>query len=107
MPTIGEVFEIVKSRAVANPSKYATLNASYQFELTGDPGGTYHATFAGGAVDVGEGGVENPGCTLVMSANDFLSMVDGKLNATTAFMSGKLKLKGDMGLAMKLQTLIS
>jgi len=42
-----------------------------------------------------------------MSANDFLSMVDGKLNPTAAFMSGKLKLKGDMGLAMKLQSIIS
>jgi len=107
MPTVGEVFAVVKSRADANPAKFADMNAIYQFELTGEGGGTYHATFSGGVVDVGEGGVQTPGCTLTMSANDFLSMVDGKLNPTAAFMSGKLKLKGDMGLAMKLQSIIS
>jgi putative sterol carrier protein len=33
-------------------------------------------------------------------------MLDGKLNATSAFMAGKLKVKGDMSLAMKLQSLL-
>ncbi|NLA04878.1 MAG: SCP2 sterol-binding domain-containing protein, partial [Firmicutes bacterium] len=38
--------------------------------------------------------------------DDFGSLLDGKLNATSAFMAGKLKVKGDMGLAMKLQSLL-
>ena len=41
-----------------------------------------------------------------MAAEDFLKLAEGKLNPTSAFMSGKLKIKGDMSLALKLQSLI-
>ena len=45
-------------------------------------------------------------CTIAMTMADFLSMVDGDLDATTAFMMGKLKVSGNMGIAMKLQTVL-
>jgi putative sterol carrier protein len=41
-----------------------------------------------------------------MTASDFVDMINGKLNGQMAFMTGKLKVAGDMGLAMKLQTLL-
>jgi len=107
MATIKEVFDVMKRRVESNPAKVAGLTAAYQFELTGDGGGTYHAVFDKGATDIGEGPTANPGCTVTMAATDFLAMVGGQLNPTAAFMGGKLKLKGDMGLAMKLQSLIS
>jgi putative sterol carrier protein len=107
MATVNEVFAQMKSKVEANPAKVATLKASYQFDLTGEGGGTYHASFDNGAFDMGEGPAANAGCTVTMAAPDFLSMVEGKLNPTAAFMSGKLKIKGDMGMAMKLQTIIS
>jgi putative sterol carrier protein len=107
MASVAEVFAAMKSRVAANPAKIATLKASYQFELTGEGGGVYHADFDNGAYDIGEGPASNPGCTVTMAAADFLAMVEGRLNPTAAFMSGKLKIKGDMGLAMKLQSLIS
>lgn len=107
MATVSEIFAVMKDRVAANPAKVATLKARYQFDLTGEGGGTYHGVFDNGAIDIGEGAIENAGCTITMSAADFMSMVEGKLNPTAAFMSGKLKMKGDMGLAMKLQTIIS
>ncbi|MFZ5817256.1 MAG: SCP2 sterol-binding domain-containing protein [Bacillota bacterium] len=105
--TIAEIFATMRDRVAANPAKIATLKASYQFDLAGEGGGTYHASFDNGSFDIGEGAADNPGCTVSMSAADFQAMVEGKLNPTAAFMSGKLKIKGDMGLAMKLQSLIS
>jgi len=42
-------------------------------------------------------------CTLKISMADFIAMTQGELDGTTAFMMGKLKVEGDMGLAMKLQ----
>ena len=41
-------------------------------------------------------------CTLEISTNNALKMLDGDLNPMTAFMMGKLKVKGDMGVAMKM-----
>lgn len=104
--TIQEIFEGVKARVEANPEKFRHLNASYQFELTGEGGGIYHAQFAGGMHSLGKGAIANPGCKVSVSAENFQQMLDGKLNATAAFMSGKLRITGDMGLAMKLQMLI-
>jgi len=105
--TIAEMFNAMKEKVAANPGKVASLKqASYMFELTGEGGGTYHAAFDNGAHDIGEGAIANPACTVVMSAADFQAMVSGKLNPTAAFMSGKLKIKGDMGLAMKLQSIL-
>lgn len=78
------------------------VNAIYQFDISGDDGGKWwvDCTKAGGAV--GEG--ENAGakCTIVMTGKDFVDMATGKLNGQMAFMTGKLKIKGDMSLAMKL-----
>ncbi|MPZ29821.1 MAG: sterol-binding protein [Rhodospirillales bacterium] len=45
-------------------------------------------------------------CTLRMDFGDFSDMIAGKLDGMTAFMTGKLKIEGDMGVAMKLQTIL-
>ena len=46
-------------------------------------------------------------CTVDVSLDDFTAMMKGELNPMNAFMSGKMKVKGDMGVAMKLQTIMS
>ena len=46
-------------------------------------------------------------CTMVLSLENFMEMAEGKLNGTTAFMTGKLKIQGDMGIAMKLAPILS
>ena len=51
---------------------------------------------------VTEGKNDNPGVTLTMAASDFLDLANGSLNGQMAFMTGKLKIAGDMSLAMKL-----
>lgn len=45
-------------------------------------------------------------CTITMSLDDFKSLVNGDLDGATAFMMGKLKVSGNMGIAMKLSTLL-
>lgn len=105
--SVQEIIAGLREKVAANPSKIATLNASYQFNLTGEGGGTYHATFENGTYDIGEGPAAAAKCTVTMSSNDFIALVSGKLNPTTAFMTGKLKIAGDMSLAMKLQSVLS
>ena len=106
MATIDEVFTEMESRLEADSSKIQGMNAVYQFDLAGDGGGEKWVKLADGNAEFGSGQAENPNITIAMAASDFLDLVDGKLDGTMAFMSGKLKVKGDMGLAMKLQNVL-
>ena len=106
MPTVDEVFTEMAGRLKENPDKVQGMNATYQFDLTGDGGGERWVKLADGTGEFGEGQSEAPNITITMAASDFLDLVDGKLDGTMAFMSGKLKVKGDMGLAMKLQNVL-
>ena len=45
-------------------------------------------------------------CTIKMDFGDFTDLIGGKLDGMTAFMTGKLKIEGDMGVAMKLQSIL-
>jgi putative sterol carrier protein len=103
MPTVKETFEAMAGRFRAD--KAAGVNATIQYEITGDQGGNWHAVIKDGQCAVNPGAASSPTLTLTMSAQDWLDMVGGKLSGQMAFMSGKLKLKGDMGLAMKIGSL--
>ena len=88
-----------------NPDAAKGMNAVIQFNLTGDGGGNYHVVINDGACSVVEGTHASPNMTMTIAAQDYVDMISGKLNGQMAFMSGKLKIAGDMGLAMKMQTL--
>ena len=88
-----------------NADKAAGLNAVYQWDITGDGGGKWNAAIADGAITVSEGEHASPNITITVTAQDWLDILNGKLDGQMAFMSGKLKVKGDMSLAMKLKTL--
>ena len=104
--TVEEIFTEMGERLKAHPEKVQGMNAIYQFDLTGDDGGQHWVKLADGSGDMGQGQAENPNITITMAASDFKDLVAGKLDGTMAFMSGKLKVKGDMGLAMKLQQVL-
>ena len=98
--TAAEFFEKLPSRVV--PEKTAGMNNSFVFAIEG--AGTWTVKVADGAVTVDEGDTGGD-CTISTSAEVFDRIVAGEQNPTAAYMSGKLKIKGDMGAAMKLQKL--
>ena len=100
MPTVKETFDAMAGKF--RPDKAAGVNATIQYDITGDQGGTWNAVIKDGICTVTPGAAATPSLTLSMSSQDWLDMVGGKLSGQMAFMSGKLKLKGDMGLAMKI-----
>ena len=77
-----------------------SFDGSVKFELEGV-----------GAVRIDENGVTVDGgdadCTLSADADVFQAIIEGDTNPTAAFMSGKLKIDGDMGVAMKLGALLA
>lgn len=101
--TPSEAFATMTTRFAA--SKAAGVAGSIQFNLTGDSGGKWALQFADDACQVVEGGIDSPNATLTMSDEDFVGLVNGTVNAMAAFMQGKIKLEGDMGMALKLQSL--
>lgn len=90
-----------------DPSKAEGVNGTIQFNLTGENGGDYWLRLADGKAETGSGQLESPRMTLRSSADDFYNMLVGKLNPMQAFMTGKIKIQGDTGMAMKLMPLIS
>jgi len=90
-----------------DPAKISGMNATYQFAITGDGGGEWYVKIADGSAEVIQGTMENPSITLTASDEDWLKIVSGQLNGQTAFLTGKLKIKGDISLAMKLQSVFS
>jgi putative sterol carrier protein len=103
MATVKETFDLM-------PTKFKSANAggvnkTIQYDISGDGGGTWHAVIKDGTCTVNPGAASAPDLTVTMASSDWLDMIGGKLNGQMAFMSGKLKLKGDMGLAMKLGSL--
>jgi putative sterol carrier protein len=85
-----------------DPAKVAGMRNSYVFDVDG--AGTWTVRVADGAVAVEEGAGESD-CTISASEDTFRQIVSGDQNPTTAYMTGKLKVKGDIGAAMKLQKL--
>lgn len=101
--TIQEAFEAMSSRF--NSSAAAGVDAIYQFNISGDGGGNYWVQVADQAMNLNEGEHEEPSLVFTATDEDFLKLVNGELNAMSAFMAGKIKVKGNMGDAMKLQSL--
>ena len=96
-----EFFETLEGRA-ANSSKASGLTATYLFDVAGV--GKWTVRVDDGRVQVEEGG-DAADTTIAASEETLLRIVRGDQNATSAFMTGKLKVRGDMGKAMKLQQL--
>jgi putative sterol carrier protein len=106
--SVKDVFEKhMPERLQAKPDVVSKIGAVYQFNISGPGGGQWSVdcTKPGGAVTGGTAAVAK--CTVSCTDADFLNIVNGKLNPQMAFMSGKLKIQGDMGLAMKLQQILT
>ena len=100
MPTAREFFEGLEANV--DESKLAGMSNSYVFDIENE--GQWLVDVADGKLKVTEGGGDAD-ATITTSGETFEKIAAGEQNATTAYMTGKLKIKGDMGAAMKLQKL--
>ncbi|MBI2433332.1 MAG: SCP2 sterol-binding domain-containing protein [Candidatus Hydrogenedentes bacterium] len=105
MSQVAEFFDRVPERV--NKEKVQGMNATYQFNIGGQAGGQHWVKFVDGEVSHGDGLADTPNITLTIEDENFVSLITGKLNGQTAFLTGKLKIQGDMSLAMKLQSVFA
>lgn len=96
-----EIFEqIIQNGIAADPERAARVDALFKFVITGEGGGVWMVDLQ---KDLGvREADEEAGCTIMISARDFLDMNNGKLDPQAAFMSGRMNVTGDWSLAFKL-----
>jgi len=105
MSQVSDFFAMAPEKV--NKDKAAGMNAVYQFNIDGPEGGQWAVKIADGDASVIEGASDSPSITITMTDENFVSLITGKLNGQTAFLTGKLKIQGDMTLAMKLQSVFN
>ncbi|NKQ37787.1 MAG: SCP2 sterol-binding domain-containing protein [Chloroflexi bacterium] len=103
MTTPAEIFASMPDKLDA--SKAGDINMAVVFSLSGDNGGDWTVKVADGKASVDDGAAEGANATVKMDAGDYADMMSGKLNPMMAFMSGKVKVDGDLNSVMKLQSL--
>jgi putative sterol carrier protein len=101
--TVKEFFQLLPGRL--DPDAAEDLDAVYQFDLSGAQGGQYILMIREGACQVAEGMHADPHVVLSMAGEDCLKVLTGQLSGPAAAMSGRIKISGDIGLAMQLKAL--
>ena len=101
--TIKEFFQLLPDRLDSDAAE--DLDAVYQFDLSGAQGGQYILTIREGVCQIAEGLHADPHVVLSMAGEDCLKVLTGQLSGPAAAMSGRIKISGDIGLAMQLKAL--
>ena len=100
-PTIEEI--MLRLPNAFDPAQAKGINAKVLFDFTSDGGKKYLVRIADTNCSVEEGEIANPDATVITSQAIYQAVAEGRLNVATAFMTGKLKVKGNMQLLMRFQ----
>jgi len=98
MASVAEIIETMNSKF--NAAAAAGLDLIFQFNI--EDGETYHLVVNDGACSVAEGENDDANVTLIMNTETLKGIVSGETDGMQAFMSGQLRVEGDMMLATKL-----
>ena len=88
-----------------NTEEAKGVEAVFQWDLIGDEGGQWHIVVKDERANLCQGLHDSPNVSQTCSVDLFLSLVNFEVNAMQAFMSGKLKVSGDMMLAQKIMSI--
>lgn len=86
-----------------NKEAAADFSCLYQFDLSGEGGGKWFVEIRNGTLNVGEGEKPSPDVTMVAGAQDYVDIAEGRKSPMLALATGRFKIKGHMGKAMKLE----
>lgn len=104
MTTASEKLKQMGDKIAEKHEQAGAIGAVFKFALDGDGGGTFIVNLKDKpGVTEGDGAAD---CTIRMTAQDFVDLTEGKANGQQLFFTGKLKVEGDMSLALRLQSLM-
>ena len=85
------------------PEKAAGIDITVQINITGPNGGNWLVTIQDQKLETKEGTHPSPTMKLSMEESDYMDLINGKMSGEKAFMTGKLKFKGNIGMALRLK----
>jgi putative sterol carrier protein len=95
-----EVFDSMRSSF--QPAKAKGVHARYQWDLSGSQGGQWWIDVDDGKYKMGKGKIDNPNVTFIAKDKDWVAICHDQLSGTWAYLTGRLKVRGDQGVARKL-----
>jgi putative sterol carrier protein len=95
-----EVFDSMRNSF--QPAKAKGVHARYQWDLSGPQGGQWWIDVEDGKYKMGKGKIDNPNVTFVAKDKDWVAISNGQMGGTWAYLTGRLKIRGDQGVARKL-----
>ena len=95
-----EVFDGMRESFRADQAK--GVHARYQWHLSGPNGGEWWVTVNDGTFQMGRGTIANPNVIFILRDHDWVALSNGTLGGTWAFLTGRLKIRGDKRLARQL-----
>ena len=95
-----EVFDAM--RGSFQPAKAKGVHVSYQWDLSGPNGGQWWIEVNDGTYKIGKGQIDHPNVTFRASDKDWVAICHDQLSGTWAYMTGRLKVRGDQAVARKL-----
>ena len=95
-----DVFDAM--RGSFQPAKAKGVHARYQWDLSGPNGGQWWIEVNDGTYKMGQGQIDHPNVTFRASDKDWVAICHDQLSGTWAYLTGRLKVRGDQGVARKL-----
>ena len=95
-----DVFDAM--RGSFQPAKAKGVRARYQWDLSGLNGGQWWIDVNDGTCKMGKGKIPNPNVTFIASDKDWVAICHDQLSGTWAYLTGRLKVRGDQAIARKL-----
>ncbi|HLR71212.1 MAG TPA: SCP2 sterol-binding domain-containing protein [Pseudogracilibacillus sp.] len=105
--SLEEIWEEIEQKLNEHPEYIKGIEATYKFDLSEKEGNKIFVLHINdGVVEIVKGENIDAECSLQMNVDNFKKLLLGNLNATTAVMTGRVKLKGNIGLALKLENIL-
>ena len=104
--TMEVIWHEINLKLNEEPAPLIGMNTTYSFDLSGEDGGMFGLKIGDGKAQIIIGVPSEVDCALSMSVKDFKKLLGGNLNSAASYMMGKLKVKGSLGNALKLEGLL-
>jgi predicted ester cyclase len=101
-PTPAEIFAQTAEKLADDPGRVAGMTATYQWDIVGEHGGSWTLDIVEGTPDLRAGTAEDPDVVINMDEDDFIDLSTDVIEGQDAFMTGKLRVEGNMALSIRL-----